>query len=79
VVVLFDINPNVIDKSLGQKATIRWDVNHATHVVIDPGFGAVPNAGTRVLNPPLGGHTYVLKATNAAGTVTRTQHLEVKP
>lgn len=79
VVVLFDINPNVIDKSLGQKATMRWDVNHATHVVIDPGFGAVSHSGTRILAPALGGHNYTLKATNAAGTVTRTQHLEVKP
>ncbi|MBM3173577.1 MAG: hypothetical protein FJZ85_07725 [Chloroflexi bacterium] len=79
VVVLFDISPNVIDKSLGQKATMRWDVNHATHVVIDPGFGSVSHSGTRILAPSLGGHTYVLKATNAAGTVTRTQHLDVRP
>jgi hypothetical protein len=79
VVVYFDITPNLIDKSLGQKATMRWDVNHATHVVIEPGFGAVSHSGSRVLAPALGGHTYVLKATNAAGTVTRTQHLEVRP
>jgi len=79
VVVFFDIAPNLIDKSLGQKATMRWDVNHATHVVIEPGFGAVSHAGSRVLAPTLGGHTYTLRATNAAGTVTRTQHLEVRP
>ena len=79
VIVVFDISPNVIDRSLGQKATMRWDVNHATHVVIDPGFGAVALSGIRVLAPALGGHTYVLQATNAAGTVTRTQHLDVRP
>lgn len=79
VVIKFDISPNLIDKSMGQKATLRWNVNHATHVVISPAFGSVPHQGSKLLSPSIGSHTYYLKATNAAGTVNRTQHLTVKP
>lgn len=80
VVILFDISPNVVDKSMGQKATIRWDVNNAVQVVIQPGFGEVQHQGTKIVNPPaLGVHTYTLITSNGAGTITRTQTLTVKP
>lgn len=79
VVILFDISPNVVDKSMGQKATMRWDVNDAVQVVIQPGFGEVPHQGSRLLQQPaVGIHTYTLRASNGAGTVTRTQTLTVK-
>ena len=75
-----DIIPNVVDKSMGQKATMRWDVNNAVQVVIQPGFGEVQHQGTKIVNPPaLGVHTYTLITSNGAGTITRTQTLTVKP
>jgi len=79
IVLLFDISPNVVDKSMGQKATMRWDVKDAVQVVIQPGFGEMPHQGSRLLQQPaVGIHTYTLRASNGAGTVTRIQTLTVK-
>jgi hypothetical protein len=77
-IVLFDISPNVIVKHLNQKATMRWDVNGAVNVRIEPGFGDVPNSGNRVLSPP-NDTIYTLTAHNANGTVSESRKLVVKP
>jgi hypothetical protein len=77
-IVLFDINPNIIRKSLGEKATIRWDVQGAVNVRIEPGFGDVPHSGNRVLTPP-NDTVYTITANNPNGTVSSTQNLVVRP
>jgi len=77
-IVAFDISPNNIHKPPGPgpyTATMRWVVLNATSVTINGISG--PHAGSRTLAPTLGTHTYTLKATNAKGTVTRTQILRV--
>jgi len=56
---------------------MRWEVQNANSVTIN-GI-AEPHSGSRVLSPSLGTHTYTLRATNAKGTVTRTQALKVIP
>jgi hypothetical protein len=77
-ITLFDITPNVIRKHLGEKATLRWDVNGATNVYISGGIGNVPNSGSRIVTPA-GTTNYVITATNANGTVTKAQTLIIKP
>lgn len=79
-IVAFDISPNSIHKPPGPgpySATMRWEVRNATSVTING--TAEPHSGGKVLTPSLGTHTYTLKATNANGTVTRTQTLHVTP
>ena len=79
-IVVFDIAPNIIHHPPGpgpNNATMRWEVQNANSVTIN-GI-AEPHSGSRVLSPSLGTHTYTLRATNAKGTVTRTQALKVIP
>lgn len=55
---------------------MRREVRDATGVTIN---GAPePPSGSRVLTPPVG-VPYTLRATNAYGTMVRTQQLAVKP
>ena len=62
----------------GESATLIWNVTEATSVTIN-GMSE-PHSGSRTLSPAsLGNHTYTLKATNANGTVTKTQVLKVTP
>lgn len=79
-ILVFDISPNTINVPPGlgaHSATMRWDVRNATNVTIN---GAPePLSGSRVLTPPVGAHTYTLRATNAYGTEVRSQQLIVKP
>jgi hypothetical protein len=77
-IVLFDISPNLIVKHLNQKATMRWDVNGAANVRIEPGFGDVSHSGNRVLSPP-NDTIYTLTTHNANGTVSESRKLVVKP
>ena len=79
-IAAFDISPNTIHKPPGPgpySATMRWEVRNATSVTIN-GL-TEPHSGNRSLTPSLGTHTYTIKATNANGTVTRTQTLHVVP
>ncbi len=79
-IVFFDITPNIINLPPGpgpNKALARWEVLNATSVTINS--ITEPSSGNRILTPPLGTHTYTLKATNANGTVTRSQVLRVLP
>ncbi len=79
-IVVFDITPNLIHVPPGPgpfSATMRWEVRNAASVTIN-GY-TEPHSGNRTLTPPLGTHTFTLKATNAQGTVTRSQVLRVTP
>src|SRR4030042_821248 len=79
-IAAFDISPNTIHKPPGPgpySATMRWEVRNATSVTIN-GL-TEPHSDNRNLTPSLGTHTYTIKATNANGTVTRTQTLHVVP
>jgi len=79
-IVVFDISPNTIHKPPGpgpHSATMRWEVKNAASVTIN-GLSE-PHSGSKTLTPALGTHSYTIKATNANGTVTRTQALHVVP
>ena len=80
-VAVFDISPNSIHRPPGPgpySATMRWEVSNAITVNIN-GISE-PHSGSRVLTPlTLGTHTYILRATNANGAVTRSQVLLVTP
>jgi hypothetical protein len=52
-------------------------VKNAANVTING--NPEPPSGSRTLTPPLGTHTYTLRATNPNGTDTRTQVLHVIP
>ena len=80
LIVVFDISPNIIHVPPGPGpylATMRWDVRNAATVTIN-GI-TEPHSGSRTLKPPLGNHTFTLRATNANGTDTKTQVLQVRP
>lgn len=79
-IVAFDISPNTINIPPGpgpRVATMRWDVKNAASVTING--NPEPQSGSRTLTPSLGTYTYILRATNANGTDTRTQVLHVVP
>lgn len=79
-IVIFDISPNSINIPPGSgphQATMRWEVRNAVNVTLN---GApVPLIGSQVLTPPLGTHSYVLRAVNPQGEDTKTQVLHVNP
>ena len=68
VIVDFSATPAQI--SAGESATLLWNVTEATTVGIDQGIGNVPAAGTKKVSPATT-TAYILTATNAAGTVTK--------
>lgn len=76
VIVLFDASPNLIIR--GQAVILRWNVDRAATVQIDEGIGVVPNSGSREVRP-LSDKVFTLTAGNAAGTVNRSQRVEVRP
>ena len=80
-IAVFDISPNSIHRPPGPgpySATMRWEVHNAITVNIN-GISEL-HSGSRVLTPlTLGTHTYILRATNANGAVTRSQVLLVTP
>lgn len=79
-VAYFDIDPNIIHTPPGpgpNNALMRWDVRYAASVTIDG--VPVSSSGSKLLSPPVGTHTYTLKATNAYGSVVKTRVLKVIP
>ena len=79
-IVVFDISPNTINIPPGtgaHNATLRWEVKNAVNVTLNG--SPVPLIGSQVLTPPVGTHTYVLRAFNPAGEDSRTQTLRVNP
>lgn len=53
----------------GSSATLSWNVSNATSVTIDPGVGTFASSGTTIVLPAAT-TTYILTATNAAGSTT---------
>jgi len=74
VITQFLANPQTIEP--GAQATLTWEVGAAKEVTIEPGVGRVQAAGTVVVKPPKS-TTYVLMASNAAGTVRQEALVEV--
>lgn len=68
-IVSFSASPASI--VAGQATTLSWTVTGATSVSIDPGVGPVTGATDRSVSPAQS-TTYVLTASNAAGSVTAT-------
>ena len=53
----------------GGLATLNWNVANATSVTIEPGLGSFASSGNVIVSP-VGTTTYILTATNAAGSTT---------
>ena len=66
-IIQFSSSPQTI--TAGQSSTLLWNVENANQVSISPGLGNVSLAGTQAVSPA-GNTTYILTATNAAGSVT---------
>ena len=67
VIVAFSATPTQI--SAGESATLLWNVTGVTTISIDQGIGDVAAAGTKEVSPATT-TTYILSATNTAGTTT---------
>ncbi len=72
--VTFTIAPNVI--SVGQSATLQWNVTGADSVTIDPNVGEVSLSGSRVVYPSYT-TTYTLTASSSCCTETKAAVLSV--
>ncbi len=70
----FEVSPATI--GLGESSMLRWNVSGATKVSIAPDIGDVALTGTRVVLPK-STTTYILTATNEAGSVTATAQVVV--
>lgn len=66
-VVSFSAEPATIER--GQCATLRWSVEHATQVAINPGVGNVNSSGTQRVCPT-STTTYTLSATGPGGNTS---------
>jgi len=66
VIASFEANPSTIN--LGDAVALTWEVTGATALKIDPGVGVV--TGTAIAVKPTDATTYILTATNAAGSST---------
>jgi len=67
VVNFFTASPSGI--IIGSPATLSWNVSNATSVSIAPGVGTFASSGTTIVAPAVS-TTYILTATNAAGSAT---------
>jgi len=65
--------PNI---AAGGSATLSWNVSNATSVAIDPGLGTFASSGNTIVSPS-GTTTYILTATNSAGTTTESAKVTV--
>jgi hypothetical protein len=66
-IITFTANPATINS--GQTSTLAWTVQNAATVSISPGLGNVNLNGSQVVTPSAT-TTYILTATNSAGSVT---------
>jgi len=65
--------PSII---VGDLATLSWNVSNATSVTIDHGVGTFASSGNALVSPAMT-TTYILTATNAAGSATATAQVIV--
>ena len=70
----FTAEPSSIER--GQAATLRWSVNDATSVTIEPGLGTVQSNGNRQVFPS-NTTTYRLTATGPGGNASATTAVNV--
>jgi hypothetical protein len=77
VISSFTASPTGI--GAGEASTLSWSISGATSASIDNGVGAVvPLSGTRDVSPSAN-VTYILTATNAGGSVTRSVTVSIVP
>src|ERR1041385_388325 len=77
VISSFTASPTGI--GAGEASTLSWSISGATSASIDNGVGAVvPLSGTRDVSPSAN-VTYILTATNARGSVTRSVTVSIVP
>ena len=76
VITEFRANPTEITS--GESAGLFWGVSGATTVTIDQDIGDMPEAGTQSVSPTTT-TTYILRATNDAGRVTKSVVITVIP
>ena len=74
VVNYFRASPTSI--TLGGSATLTWSVTNATSVTIEPAVGTFGPSGSTVVSPA-GSTTYVLTATNSAGSSSAKTEINV--
>ncbi len=74
VITSFKASPSTI--SVGQVASLSWDISGATEVTIDQGIGTVSATGTRNITPTET-TTYTLTATNEAGSETASSTITI--
>lgn len=70
----FTAEPSTIER--GQSSTLRWSVENATTVTIEPGIGTVPASGSRQVFPT-NTTTYTLRAQGPGGGATATATVTV--
>jgi len=73
-VVSFTAEPSTIQR--GESSTLKWNVESATSVSIEPGIGTVPASGSRAVYPS-NNTTYTLTAIGAGGNDSRTASVTV--
>ncbi len=73
-VVSFSAEPATVER--GQCATLRWNVENATQVAINPGVGNVAASGTQRVCPTTT-TTYTLSASGAGGSDSATATVNV--
>jgi len=75
VIVSFGADQAIINQ--GDSALLSWNVSGATTVSIDPGIGSVALTGSRIISPG-GTTTYILTATNSAGSTQASTQIAVR-
>lgn len=75
VVNYFFANPNTI--TAGNSITLSWSVSGATSVTIDQGIGTFASSGSTTVFPA-SSTTYILTATNSAGSTVATTQVIVE-
>jgi hypothetical protein len=69
VIANFTANPTTI--AYGQSSTLQWNITGASSVSITPNIGVVSSSGTQAVSvSPAASTTYILTATNSAGSAT---------
>lgn len=74
VIASFTASPASIER--GQSSTLRWSVENATNVTIQPGLGTVQSGGSRQVYPNTT-TTYTLTAKGPGGTDEATAYVSV--
>jgi len=76
IIDFFIVDVNTIEE--GESATLGWQVTDADSVTISHGIGEVNSSGSYTVSPTET-ITYILTATNSAGSVTDTAMITVNP